>query len=167
MKGETKDIMKHSVVLLTAIVLSSVFIGCNFLFSIGSKPFKKLHRDAELAIANVGGCAVLAAEADFILAHVKESGEDYYLDGDRDNYAPAMKKLREALPQSVTSWVKNKPHVVYAPNKIEIPEHVKIRFGKHASYAWMLIFPTGTTLPELPDGVVQIGESIYLSNRNF
>ena len=164
-----------------AIVLVVLFLGLvglhravRLYVTFDAKQFRTLLRDAESVIMDVGGCAILASEASRILANTTESNRYLHLNGnDWVLKAPAIYKTQEKLSPNVRLWVVSESYPVFETmqdckrHKIEIPEHVVIRFGTHSSYAWILIFAMDKALTELPQGIVRIGESVYLSPRNM
>ena len=166
------------VAIAATIVVIAAFVLLHIVISYYTKPFEELLKAAETAIADVGGDAVLTAEAGAVLAHAKEKEKGsraytytYLEQNDWEIYAPAMLKLQETLPQDVLSWIVLEPDKVILSQNVgeadmvwvEVPEHVVIRFGTHFSYAWMSIFAPDKTLSDVPDGVVPFGESIYFS----
>ena len=163
-------------------VLVFLFLGVIALFCAvhmcatwGAKPFPTLLREAESAIADAGGCDILASEASWVLAY-DEPHYGHSFEKELAKNAPAIYKVREKLSQNrkwpnASLWV-DEPHSVYkaaekGAHKIEVPARVVIRFGTHSSYAWIVIFATGTTLADLPDGTVQTGTSVYVSQQKM
>ena len=143
--------------------------ACNYWVD-DAKPFEELLGAAKAAVAQVGGCAVLATEADAVLVSMREheAGGHLFSQDEWEAYAPAMRKMEELLPQAVSSWVVCETHYVHLPDKIiAVPEHVAVRFGTHSSYAWILVFSATNTLSELPQDVVHIGGTVYVSRNNL
>jgi len=159
------------------IVVTAPFVLLRIYFHVETRPFEELRQAAEAAIADVGGYAVLAAEADAILAYAKEKKKGslprtYFDQNDWETYAPAMLKLKESLPQAVTSWIELDTHEIIPRQnmeepRLEVPEHVTIRFGTHFSYAWITFFYSEITLSVLPDDVVHLWKSIYISPNDL
>ena len=63
------------VLLGVAIAVIAAFVLLHIVISYYTKPFEELLKAAEAAIADVGGDAVLTAEAGAVLAHAKEEKE--------------------------------------------------------------------------------------------
>ena len=164
-----KTVLKVSLGIIAAFTLAITLLSfvVRYYSTYDAKPFEELLQEAELVIRNVGGSVALAADADAVLAYAKDNQAYHLSPDDWAMYAPAIQKVQNMLPQAVLSWIVPMSQKEYATTLIEIPEHVVIRFGTHFSYAWMLIFATNNSPTELPEGVVHIGESVYLSRRNM
>lgn len=149
----------------------------------GAKPFSRLLFEAESVIADVGGCAVLTSEMNWVLTYDKSLYGDLF-EKDLLANAPAISKVKKKLSQNRNGpdarlWVVKEPYPIYKGymekgmsnienlHSIKMAEHLVIRFGTHSSYAWLLIFATDNTLKEIPNGVVHIGGTVYLSPRNL
>jgi len=133
---------------------------------------------AESAIADAGGAAVLASEARKVLESVRANKEnkDFLLFRELPSISPTLHHIEKKFPNG-RLWVA-KPHRVAASvtseqnaktvsHWIEIPERLVIRYGTHSTYVWMVIFSPDNTLAELPEGVVHLGETVYLSKRKL
>ncbi|MCL1887873.1 MAG: hypothetical protein FWF96_03255 [Kiritimatiellaeota bacterium] len=138
--------------------------------------FPRQLRRAEIVVADAGGSAVLASEAAKVLelALANEGNNDFLLFRELPSISPVLHRARQSLPHDASLWAVKKPRRHYASTNsqprlrgMEIPAHVVIRYGTHSTYVWMLVFPPGNTLPELPDGVAHVEGTVYLSKRNL
>ena len=174
-----KRIIKVIIVTLSSVIAVLVFGFLLLSFAVrcyatwGAKPFEKLVREAESVIADAGGYAVLAEEVSWVLAY-DGSAYGYLFENALSANAPAIYKVKENL-YNAWLWVVHTPCPVQKTTKaegewwreIEMPKCVKIRFGTHSSYAWIYMFAPDNTLKELPEGVIHLGESIYISRGNL
>ena len=160
-----------------AIINVLLFWGNRFFFT---KSFDKLQHIAELAVNEVGGGDILAFEADLLLTSAKENemfaSDLRILSNGWEKSAPNIDKLTSILEKSRSrTWLVMRQRKIDVLDSnvsstwktVDLPEHVVVRFGSHYSYAWLLIFPPDNTLIDLPNGVVYICKSVYLSRRNI
>lgn len=180
-------------ILLATCCLIAIFVICItlphsilWLTRLNAEPFNQLHQNLETTISDVGGCVVLSSEADVILRRAREiygknpapPVSEAFLIKNAPAIYRVLKNLHTGSTPRASFWIINEsyPVSIYATtqdgvksvsHRLTIPAHVVIRFGTHTSYAWLLIFATDKTLTELPDGVIHIGETVYLSQKNL
>jgi hypothetical protein len=156
---KTIDILVRSALLLVfGFVLLSVSAKVYVFWS--AKPFRLRHLQADKVIIKAGGCNVLTEEVGIFITHAKANNETWVSEDKLAKNFPVMYAVQKKLPTWPSSWE-------IRPPTTEIPERVVIRFGNHFSYAWLFVLAPGETLAELPDGVVRIRETVYLSPQNM
>jgi hypothetical protein len=163
MKNWTRKLMSAIVIWGSAAVLLPLILVRHFI--VEPKSFETFRSEAESAIAEIGGYAILTSEAESILRAAQAEMDTTALFSPVNwDCAPATMKLRAKLsPFGHGPWVRSK-----SESGNGIPEHVVIRFGSHSKYVWLLVFPsdnmpTGT----FDESSIFLGGTVYLSQKNL
>ena len=151
--------------MLVGVVLLVVLAGAFKFLASGhlktpSRSFEEMENEAVLAVRRVGGTTVLEEEAKAVLRAFRSTPNHSWEGVSKQGRAcPAIVDLNAALsPDGIFPWVE--------PARGGLPDHVVIRWGSHARYAYIWIFDDLQSSLGQVHTVRHLEGTLYLSERN-
>lgn len=155
--------IRQIIVFIISLLFFTLIILWGMIRNIEGYPqaYDEMKKQAETAIKKAGGFNILEHEAKVYLTRMRSDVDAEYkniISEGRDY--PAITKLHDLLSA-------RSPGLWGVINQKKIPDHVVIRFGSHARYAYVWIFDSAH-MPEVTQSerVEHLGGSVFISERN-
>ena len=155
--------MKKLALLLSLLVLAAVSVGCgkaaNHIVGIKECSQQDLRDIATNALASVSSTTALTNDCAVVVAW-RQSGPSNHLLRATTEWAGTaeLRPFAEKLPNFTEDIALPKD-----PAK-DLPPYVWLRFGSHARYAWLLLFPSEPAPHSFLSTCEKLSDTVYLSN---
>ena len=154
--------MKHHLLLIIPL-LSLVAVGCGKAANciVGTKEYSQqdLRDIATNALASVSSTAALTNDCAVVVAWRQSGPSNHLLRATAEWAGTAeLRPFAEKLPYFTEEVALPKD-----PAK-DLPPYVWLRFGSHARYAWLLLFPSKPAPHSFLSTCEKLSDTVYLSN---
>ena len=157
--------MRRSILLLLALAAVAASVGCGKAANsiVGTKEYSQqdLRDIATNALASVSSTVELTNVCAVVVAWGQSSPSDRLLRATAEwSGTTELRPFAERLPNFEERIALPKD-----PAK-DLPPYVWLRFGSHARYAWLLLFPSEPAPHSFLSTCEKLSDTVYLSNAN-